>query len=122
LSEQLPGGRWNCESPPSPRSSFNSTIRVLEGLFEYERRRGSVPAITAARLKAHEYLLERRMFRRRSTGEIVDRRWMPLTFPTIWQYDVLRGLHYLRQRREIRARPKRSVSSKRVAIRTGDGR
>ncbi len=96
LNEQLPDGGWNCDAPPSARSSFNSTIRVLEGLLEHERAWGSTAAITDARVKAHEYLLERRMLRRLSNGEIVNRKWTRFTFPTMWHYDVLRGLEYLR--------------------------
>lgn len=96
LGEQLADGGWNCEAPPSTRSSFNSTIRVLEGFGEYERRWGASPRVTAARVKAHEYLLERRLFKRRSTGEVVNRKWTRFSFPTMWHYDVLRGLDYLR--------------------------
>lgn len=96
LDEQLPDGGWNCEAPPSTRSSFNSTIRVLEGLLEYERTWGRSTNVSNARLKAHEYLLERRMFRRLSTGEIIDRKWTRFAFPTMWHYDILRGLDYLR--------------------------
>lgn len=96
LSKQLADGGWNCEAPPSTRSSFNSTIRVLEGLLEYERRWGAVTAISDARRAGEEYLLERRMFRRLSTGEIVDRKWTRFAYPTMWHYDVLRGLDYLR--------------------------
>ena len=96
LGEQLADGGWNCEAPPSLRSSFNSTIRVLEGLLEYERAWGASAAITDARLKAHDYLLERRMFKRLSTGDIVERKWTRFTFPTVWHYDILRGLDYLR--------------------------
>lgn len=96
LAEQLADGGWNCDAPPSTRSSFNSTIRVLEGLLEYERAWGSNAEVTAARAKAQEYLLERRMFRRLSNGEIVNRKWMRFTFPTMWHYDILRGLEYLR--------------------------
>ncbi len=96
LGEQLADGGWNCEAPPSTRSSFNSTIRVLEGLLEYERRWGASAAVSGARRKGNEYLLERRMFRRLTTGEIVDRKWTRFAFPTMWHYDVLRGLEYLR--------------------------
>jgi hypothetical protein len=97
LSEQLADGGWNCEAPPSTRASFNSTIRVLEGLLEYERRWGSRTAITDARSRGHEYLLERRMFRRLTTGEVIDRKWTRFTFPTVWHYDVLRGLDYFQR-------------------------
>src|SRR6266571_5269081 len=79
LGEELSDGGWNCEAPNrSRRSSFNTTICVLE------------------------YLLERRLFRRRSTGEVIERdrksdaAWTRFAFPTWWHYDVLRGLEYLR--------------------------
>ncbi len=103
LSEQLEDGGWNCEAvEPSPkrplsrRSSFHTTICVLEGLLTYERAGRRSKVITKARKKAENYLLERRMFRSLRTGEIIDQRWLRFSFPTFWHYDVLRGLDYLR--------------------------
>jgi hypothetical protein len=103
LSEQLPDGGWNCEAANgSTRSSFNTTICVLEALLEYERSVARSPEVTAARLRGQEYLLERHLFRRKSTGEVIERdrkggaSWMHFAFPTWWHYDVLRGLDYLR--------------------------
>jgi hypothetical protein len=96
LGEQLEDRGWNCEAPHSRRSSFHTTICVLEGLLEYEKSRGATATITEARLRAQEYLLERRMFRSLSTGDVIDRAWTRFTFPTTWHYDVLRGLDYLR--------------------------
>ena len=103
LGEQLPDGGWNCEAPErSTRSSFNTTICVLEGLLEFERAFGARPAVTSSRLRGEAYLLERRLFRRRSTGEPIERdrkggaAWTRFAFPTWWHYDVLRGLDYLR--------------------------
>lgn len=103
LGEQLPDGGWNCEAPEhSIRSSFNTTICVLEALLEYEQAGNGIPAVAAARLRGQEYILERRLFRRRSTGELIERdrkgngSWMRFAFPTWWHYDVLRGLEYLR--------------------------
>jgi hypothetical protein len=104
LAEQLPDGGWNCEAANgSTRSSFNTTICVLEALLEYERAAGSSAPVTGARLRGHEYLLERRLFRRKSTGEVIERdrkgdtAWTRFAFPTWWHYDVLRGLEYLRR-------------------------
>ncbi len=104
LEEQLSDGGWNCEAVNgATRSSFNTTICVLEALLEYELCAGSRPDVTAARLRGQEYLLERRLFRRRSTGEVItqDRKggamWTQFAFPTWWHYDVLRGLEYLRR-------------------------
>jgi hypothetical protein len=98
LGEQLPDGGWNCEvANGSTRSSFNTTICVLEALLEHERTVGSNPEVTEARLRGEEYLLDRRLFRRRSTGEVVDDAWTRFAFPTWWHYDVLRGLEYMRR-------------------------
>jgi hypothetical protein len=104
LGEQLADGGWNCEAENgSTRSSFNTTICVLEALLEHERAGRGSPAVTAARLRGQEYLLERRLFRRRSTGEVIecDRKgggvWTRFAFPPWWHYDVLRGLDYLRR-------------------------
>jgi hypothetical protein len=104
LAEQLPDGGWNCEAANgSTRSSFNTTICVLEALLEYEQAAGDSPETTEARLRGQEYLLERRLCRRRSTGEVIERDrkggavWTRFAFPTWWHYDVLRGLEYLRR-------------------------
>ncbi len=104
LSEQLPDGGWNCEAANgSTRSSFNTTICVLEALLEVELAGGSGAAVAEARLRGQEYLLERRLFHRRSTGEVIERdrksdaTWTRFSFPTWWHYDVLRGLEYLRR-------------------------
>jgi hypothetical protein len=96
IGEQLEDGGWNCEAPQSVRSSFHTTICVLEGLLEYERTAGSSPEIAAARLRAEEYLLERGLFRRRSTGEVANQAFLELAFPPRYHYDVLRALDYFR--------------------------
>lgn len=104
LAEQLPDGGWNCEAENgSTRSSFNTTICVLECLLEYELADGNNAEVTEARLRGQEYLLERHLFRRLSTGEVIkqDRKgetvWARFAFPTWWHYDILRGLEYLRR-------------------------
>jgi hypothetical protein len=96
VGEQLDDGGWNCEAPKSARSSFHTTICVLEGLLEYERAVGSVPEIAAARRRGEEYLLERSLFRRRSTGEVANPAFLTFAFPPRYHYDVLRALHYFR--------------------------
>jgi hypothetical protein len=114
VREQLEDGGWNCEAmepspkrPKSRRSSFHTTICVLEGLLEYARAGGKSPVVTKARKRAEEYLLERRMFRSLRTGEVIDERWLCFSFPTFWHYDILRGLDYLRN---AGVKPDRRVS------------
>jgi len=97
LGEQMADGGWNCEQENgSVRGSFSTSINVLEGLLEYERATGASPEVTAARERGHEFLLERRMLRRVSTGEIADTKFQAFLFPPGWHYDVLRGLDYFR--------------------------
>jgi hypothetical protein len=96
LGEQLEDGGWNCEAPKSRRSSFHTTICVLEGLLEYERAGRKSTAVTKARKRAENYLLERRMFHSLRTGNVIDKSWLRFSFPMFWHYDVLRGLDYLR--------------------------
>jgi hypothetical protein len=96
VGEQLADGGWNCEAPKSTRSSFHTTICVLEGLLEYERAAGSTPEITTARRRGEGYLLERSLFRRRSSGEVASAAFLEFAFPPRYHYDVLRALDYFR--------------------------
>ncbi len=96
VGEQLEDGGWNCDAPKSIRSSFHTTICVLEGLLEYERAVGSTPLITTARKRGEEYLLERGLFRRRSTGDVANAEFLQLAFPPRYHYDILRALDYFR--------------------------
>lgn len=96
VGERLDDGGWNCEAERgSVRSSFDSTINVLDGLLEYERATGGTPGSRAARAAGEEYLLERRLFQRLSTGEPIHK-YLSLLHPNRWHYDVLRGLDYFR--------------------------
>ncbi|WP_314508227.1 hypothetical protein [uncultured Microbacterium sp.] len=100
---QLADGGWNCwDEDGTSRSSFHSTICALEGLWEWEQSSGPTDAVARARAKGEEYLLDRRLLWRESTGELVDPRFAMPSFPTRWYYDVLRALDYFRL-----ARPER---------------
>jgi hypothetical protein len=97
LGERLEDGGWNCEAENgSVRSSFHTTIDVLDGLLEFERASGGSTAVSEARRSGEEYLLERSLFRRKSTGEVADPAFLEFAFPYYWRYDVLRALDYFR--------------------------
>jgi hypothetical protein len=98
LGERLPDGGWNCEAENgSVRSSFDTTLTVLDGLLEFERAGGGSAAVREARRGGEEYLLERGLFRRLSTGEAVKPEYLDFAFPYYWHYDVLRALDYFRR-------------------------
>ena len=98
LGEQLEDGGWNCEAERgSSRSSFHTTICVLEGLLACVGCWGASGELADSIARGREYLLERRLFRRASTGEpIIDRKgardWARFAFPSAWRYDLVRGL------------------------------
>jgi hypothetical protein len=116
LGEQLSDGGWNCEVENGATvSSFGTTINVLEGLLEHERASGGPFEVRAARRRGEEYMLERRLFRRKSTGGVIDPSWLQFSFPTWWHYDVLRGLDYLR---EVGEKPDERIAE---AIRVVEG-
>src|SRR6185437_15142784 len=101
ITEQLEDGGWNCEAENgSVRSSFDTTINVLEGLLAHERATGGTADSIAARRRGEHYLLERKLFRRKSTGEVVNPAWLQFSFPICWHYDVLRALEYFRLARD----------------------
>jgi hypothetical protein len=95
VAEQLPDGGWNCDAPKSKVSSYHSTISVLEGLLDHERATGA-SEISEIRRRGEAYLLDRGLFRRRSTGDVADPAFLMLRVPTRYHYDVLRGLDYFR--------------------------
>ena len=111
LGEQQDDGGWNCErADGSLRSSFDSTINVLEGLTDYEqalrrgnetgaaqRADGTAPEeLARARRGGEEYLAVRGLFRSLSTGEPAQERYLTPVHPPRWRYDILRGLEHFR--------------------------
>ncbi|XAS65694.1 hypothetical protein ACOM2C_02710 [Pseudarthrobacter sp. So.54] len=97
LGDQLDDGGWNCWAEyGAVVSSVATTLNVLEGLLAQEQATGGSAESAAARRRAEEYLLERRLFRRQSTAEIIDPRWLEFSYPNRWHYDVLRALDYFR--------------------------
>ena len=97
VGEQLEDGGWNCEAETAP-SARRSTPRSTswKGCWRTSERPAARRGPIAARRRGEEYLLERKLFRRKSTGEVAHPAWLEFSFPTRWHYDVLRGLEYFR--------------------------
>lgn len=98
VDQRRSDGGWNCAEPrPTHRSSFDSTLCVLEGLRAYQRATGSTDAALAHAVRTgEEYLLERHLFLRKSTGEVANDRCTDFAFPMYWYFDVLRALDHFR--------------------------
>ncbi|MFD6068189.1 prenyltransferase/squalene oxidase repeat-containing protein [Amycolatopsis lurida] len=95
---QQPDGGWNCEwVSGSQRSSVHSTLNSLKGLLAFETATGGTPASRAARRSGEEYLLERGLFRRLSTGSEIAPWITVFAYPFRWFYDVLNAADYFRE-------------------------
>lgn len=98
VEHQMSEGGWNCEwENGSTRSSFHSTLNALDGILSFEKATGGSRELTAARLAAQEYLLERRLMFRLSTGEQVAPWVDKFAFPFRWFYSVLHAVDYVRE-------------------------
>lgn len=100
LGERMADGGWNCEQERgSVRSSFDTTIAVLEALAAYERvsnDRLTQAAARDARESGEAYLLERSLLRRKTTGALVREHYTKFAFPPRHEYDALRALEHFR--------------------------
>jgi hypothetical protein len=97
VEHRLADGGWNCEwVEGSTRSSFHSTLNSLKGLLAWEVATGGTEGSRAARRAGAEYLLERRLMRRRSSGEVVGPWVTRLRYPWRWAYDVLNAVDHFR--------------------------
>ncbi|HEY1302537.1 MAG TPA: hypothetical protein VGF24_03255 [Vicinamibacterales bacterium] len=96
LDQQRPDGQWGDGGATPFWWSNMYTLVFLRDLgvepTSPRRRR----AVDLVRDKVTWYLLERRLLRRLSTGDIIEPMWAQFAFPPLWHYDVLRALDYLR--------------------------
>lgn len=92
LRWQWPDGGWNCDKRPGAAlSSFHETLIPLRALALHAKLSGDRRSGEAAR-RAAEVFLQRRMFRRRRDGKVMDPGFLLLQFPHFYSYDILFGL------------------------------
>jgi hypothetical protein len=95
LDNQLADGGWNCDPAAGrARSSFHSTLNVLEALLYFEVAVGADDAVRAARRNGAEYLLRRRLLHRVASDELVGPWVTTFAYPFRWQYSALKAVDY----------------------------
>nr|WP_329608158.1 squalene cyclase [Microbacterium sp. KUDC0406] len=94
---RLEDGGWNCEAEEgdSVRSSFHSTLNALVEMLNHQRITGD-DSLQATRHAGEEYLLERGLMRRLTTGEVVGPWVTDFIAPSRWQYSALAALDHFR--------------------------
>lgn len=99
LTHRMDEGGWNCEwEDGSTRASFHSTLNALRALHEHERLTGGTAQTREAQRAGEEYLLERRLSRRLSTGEMVGPWVDHFLHPARHIFTALRALDHFRER------------------------
>ncbi len=98
---QMPDKGWNCEKYKGAKhSSFHTTISVLEGLREYEKRFPKSDLMDDIRQKKQdgiEFLLQHRLYQSSTTGKVFDPIMIKLSFPPRWHFDIIRCLDYFQE-------------------------
>jgi hypothetical protein len=98
LEMQMPDGGFNCRLNRSGavHSSMHTTISMLEGIHEYTANGYTyrVDELQAMAADSREFLLQHRLYKSDRTGEIITKKWLMLSFPSRWYYDILRALDY----------------------------
>ena len=98
LDHRMEDGGWNCEwEAGSTRSSFHSTLNTLRGLLQYESATGGSDALRSARHSGEDYLLQRRLLRTLSTGDLVGPWATRFAYPFRWFYSALTAADYFRE-------------------------
>jgi hypothetical protein len=102
VEHRLPDGGWNCEwVAGSTRSSVHSTLNSVKGLLDHQLATGGTDATRAARRAGEEYLLERRLHRRLSTGEPIAPWVSRFTYPFRAYYTVLNAADHFRRAAQL---------------------
>jgi hypothetical protein len=98
LAEIMPDGGFNCRTTRSGaiHSSLHSTISVLEGFAEFQNAGYTYRKneIAEAIKTGVEFILMHRLFLSDKTGQIIDKKFLKLTYPCRWRYDILRAMDY----------------------------
>lgn len=95
---QINDGGFNCSfnRHKVKHSAFNSTLCVIEGLWEYEAQGYTyrIDEVKRIRNEAEEFLLVHQLYISDKTYKIIDERYCSTHFPYYWRYDLLRVLEY----------------------------
>ncbi len=119
---QLPDGGLNCDeeayTKPTPKSSIVSTLPPLEAVLFSNGRHFNFEEVEFLDRGA-EYLIDHRLYRSLTSGEVINPDWLDLCFPRFYMYDVLRGLRFLARWAVVRGRklPETLVDEASEAIR-----
>jgi hypothetical protein len=97
VQHRMSDGGWNCHwVDGAQKSSVHSTLNSLKGLLAYEMATGGSDELREVRRAGEEYLLQRGLMRRLSTGELIAPWVTQMAYPFRWKFSVLHAADYFR--------------------------
>lgn len=96
---QLMDGGLNCDEN-SCKGSLVSTIACLEAVLFCRKERPISSQEKNFLDEGANYLLNHRLFRKISTGEVINESWKEVGFPRFYSYDFFRGFYFLAKWKE----------------------
>ncbi|MFW9922890.1 MAG: hypothetical protein ACFFDW_06325 [Candidatus Thorarchaeota archaeon] len=101
IKHQWPDGGWNCDrNPDTHNSSYHESLIPLRALNLYAQIKNNTNIKTLVE-KSSELFLKRKLFRKMSDNSIIDERWLLLTYPPYWHYDIFTALKVLAEIEKI---------------------
>lgn len=98
ISQQMPDGGFNCRLNYSGavHSSLHSTLSVLEGIRTYfeEGYEYRLTELLEIEKSGRDFILKHRLYKSDKTGNIINKNFLMLSYPSRWRYDILRALVY----------------------------
>lgn len=100
LSQNMKDGGFNCHfnRKGAKHSSLHSTLSVAEGIREYYLNGYTyrLDELLEAEKSSQELILLHKLFISDKTGEVISKKFLSLSYPSRWRYDILRALDYFR--------------------------
>ena len=102
IKYQWDDGGWNCDKKPKAiNSSYNESLFPLRSLNLYSGI-NDTPEVKNAIDRAAEVFLKRDLYKNSHTGEVINPKWLKLSYPPYWHYEILSILKVLAEANKIK--------------------
>jgi len=102
INYQWDDGGWNCDkNPKAINSSYNESLIPMRSLNLYAIKNADKQVKNTID-RAAEVFLKRDLYKNLHTGNIINSKWLKLSYPPYWHYDVLSSLKVLAEANKIK--------------------
>ncbi|MHA1727412.1 MAG: hypothetical protein ACTSWY_01615 [Promethearchaeota archaeon] len=102
IKYQWDDGGWNCDKKPKAiNSSYNESLIPLRSLILYALKYDD-KKVKKTIERATEVFLKRDLYKNLHTGAVIRPKWIKLSYPPYWHYDILSSLKVLAEANKIK--------------------